>query len=239
VAVANEDVVSYNGGTFSLAFDGSDVGLASRRLDAFGWLDADSLLFSLDSDGATLPGVAGTIDDSDVIRFDATSLGSTTAGTFSMYFDGSDVGLTTSSEDVDAFELLASGTILLSTTGSPSVPGVSAGAEDLLAFTPTTLGPTTSGTYAMYFDGSDVGLSTSNENVDAAAVDSAGRIYLSTTGNFTVTGASGADEDVVVFTPTTLGSTTSGTFSSSLYFDGSTFGLGSNDIAAIDLPLGT
>jgi len=94
-------------------------------------------------------------------------------------------------------------------------------------------------TFAMYFDGSDVGLSNSNENVDAAAVDAAGRIYLSTTGNFSVTGASGADEDVFVFTPTTLGATTSGTFSPSLYFDGSAFGLSSNDIFAIDLPPGT
>ena len=239
LSVANEDVVLYNGTSFSLAFDGSDVGLSSRRLDAFGWFDADSLLFSLDSDGATLPGVAGTIDDSDVIRFDATSLGSTTSGTFSMYFDGSDAGLTTSGEDVDAFELLSNGTIVLSTDGSAGVPGVSAGAEDLLVFTPGSLGPTTSGTYAMYFDGSDVGISTSNENVDAAAVDAAGRVYLSTTGNFSATGVSGADDDVFVFTPTTLGATTSGTFSSTLYFDGSAFCLGGNDIAAIDLPLGT
>ena len=45
VAVANEDVVFFDGvGTFSLVFDGSDVGLSSRRLDAFTWLDADSLL---------------------------------------------------------------------------------------------------------------------------------------------------------------------------------------------------
>ncbi|HEU5206386.1 MAG TPA: fibronectin type III domain-containing protein [Gaiellaceae bacterium] len=238
VAVANEDVVSYDGTTFTLAFDGSDVGLASRRLDAFGWLDADSLVFSLDADGATLPGIAGTIDDSDVVRFDATSLGSTTSGTFSVYFDGSDVALTTSGEDVDAFELLANGTIVLSTGGSASVPGVSAGSEDLLVFTPSSLGATTSGTYAMYFDGSDVGISTSNENVDAAAVDAAGRVYLSTTGNFTAAGVSGADEDVFVFNPTALGAATSGTFTSAPYFDGSVFGLGGNDVAAIDLPLG-
>ena len=62
----------------------------------------------------------------------------------------------------------------------------------------------------MYFDGSDVGISTSQENVDAAAVDAAGRMYLSTTGSFTATGVSGADEDVFVFTPTTLGATTMG-----------------------------
>jgi hypothetical protein len=239
VTVADEDVAFYNGTSFSLSFDGSDVGLGSRRLDAFGWLDADSLLLSLDTDGATLPGVGGTIDDSDVVRFDATSLGSNTSGAFSMYFDGSDVGLTTSGEDVDTFELLANGKIVLSTEGSASVPGVSAGEEDLLVFTPTTLGATTGGTYAMYFDGSDVGVSSSSENVDAAAVDAAGRIYLSTTGNFSVTGASGADEDVFVFAPTALGATTAGTFGPSLYFDGSTFGLGGNDISAIDLPPGT
>jgi len=120
------------------------------------------------------------------------------------------------------------------------VPGVpaGAGAEDLLVFAPVSLGAATSGAYGMYFDGSDVGISTSNENVDAAAVDSTGRIYLSTTGNFNATGVSGADEDVFVFTPKTLGASTIGTFSSTLHFDGSAFGLGGNDIAAIDLPLG-
>ena len=56
----------------------------------------------------------------------------------------------------------------------------------------------------MYFDGSDVGLTAYGEDVDAAAVDAAGKIYLSTSNNFAVTGVSGADEDVFVFTPTTL-----------------------------------
>ena len=91
----------------------------------------------------------------------------------------------------------------------------------------------------MYFDGSDIGLSNSNENIDAAAVDAAGRIYLSTTGNFAAGGVSGADEDVFVFNPTTLGATTSGTVSPSLDLDGSAFGLGGNDVWAIDLPPGT
>ena len=87
------------------------------------------------------------------------------------------------------------------------------GDEDLLAFTPSSLGPTTSGTFAMYFDGSDVGLTANGEDVDAAAVDAAGRIYLSTRDDFAVTGASGADEDVFVFNPSTLGANTAGTFS--------------------------
>ncbi len=47
-----------------------------------------------------------------------------------------------------------------------------------------------------------------------------GRLLISTLGNVSVTGASGADEDLLVFTPAALGSTTSGTWA--MYFDGST-----------------
>jgi hypothetical protein len=47
---------------------------------------------------------------------------------------------------------------------------------------------------------------------------------------------SGADEDVFVFAPTSLGNATAGTYSPTLYFDGSAFGLATNDLSAIDLP---
>jgi hypothetical protein len=235
VAADNEDVLFFNGTTFSLAFDGTDVGLTTFRIDAFSFLDADSLLLSFDAAGPVAG--AGTVDDSDVVRFDATSLGPNTAGTFSMYFQGADVGLTASGEDVDAFELLPNGHILISTVNAAGVTGVTGADEDLLEFTPTSLGTVTAGTFAMYFDGSDVGLSTTaGEDIDAAAVDAAGKIYLSTVDLFAVTGASGEDDDVLVFTPTTLGSVTTGTFSPTLYFDGSVHGLTANDVFAIDLP---
>ena len=238
VSVANEDIVSYDGaGHFSLAFDGSDVGLAGYRIDAFAWLDSDSLLLSVDADLANiLPGMTGPIDDSDVVRFDASSLGATTAGTFSMYFDGSDVGLTQSAADVDGFELLSDGRIVISTTGTVSVSSPSARDEDLLAFTPSTLGQTTAGTFALYFDGSDVGLGDSPEDIDAVSVDASGRLFLSTADVFAVPGLSGADEDVFVFNPTQLGPTTAGAYSPSLFFDGSSFGLAANDVLGIDVP---
>ena len=155
-----------------------------------------------------------------------------------MYFDGSDVGLTTTAEDVDALELLTNGNLLLSTEGAVGVTGVSGDDKDLLAFTPSSLGSTTSGTFALYFDGSDVGLTTTAEDVDAVAVDAAGRIYLSTLNGFAVTGVSGADEDVLVFIPSTLGHDHTGTFDPTLYFDGSAFALDANDLNAIDLPPG-
>ena len=185
----------------------------------------------------SIPGIAGTTDDSDIVKFTATSLGSTTAGSFEMYFDGSDVGLNTSSENVDAVELLAGGDLLISTNGNFSTGGVSALDEDLVRFVRTSLGATTAGAWSLYFDGSDVGLaSASSEDVDAVALDAAGRLHLSTSGVFAVAGVSGADEDVFVFTPTSLGGTTAGTFSAALFFDGSVHGLATNDVVAIDLP---
>src|SRR6185312_6779041 len=120
-----------------------------------------------------------TVDDSDIVRFDATSLGTATGGTFGVYFDGSDVGLTTNAHDVDTVELLTDGRLLMSTTGSAAVSGATARDEDLFAFTPTSLGDVTAGRFAPWFDGSDVGLGDAGEDVDAAAVDTSGRLYLS------------------------------------------------------------
>lgn len=238
MAVANEDIVSHDGaGHFSIAFDGSDVKLGPFRIDAFSWLDSDTLLLSVDADRADiLPGMTVPLDDSDIVRFDATSLGASTAGTFSMYFDGSDVGLTTTAADVDAVELLPTGEIAISTSDTVSVSGVSARDEDLLAFTPVALGSNTSGTFALFFDGSDVGLGDSGEDIDGAAVDGSGLLHLSTRAAFAVPGVSGADEDVFVFDPTSLGPTTAGSYSSTLFFDGSNFGLAGTNLYALDFP---
>jgi hypothetical protein len=237
VSAADEDILYFDGTNFSLAFDGSDVGIGPLRIDAFAWLNTSTLLLSFATD-SSVPGI-GTVDDSDVVRFDATSLGSNTAGTLSMYFDGSDVGLveTNSAHGVDAFELLPNGHLLLSTTGpSLTVQGVAVRDEDLIEFSPTSLGPNTAGSFSFYFDGSDVGLGDTAEDVDAVAVDASGLIYLSTRDAFAVPGVSGSKEDVFVFTPSSLGLVTSGSYLPTPYFDGSDYGLGANNVFAIDLP---
>ena len=229
VSFADEDILKFDGSTWSLFFDGSDVGLTSADVLGFHLLDADSLLLTFNT-SVTLGGV--TYAPTDIVRFDATSLGPTTAGTFSMHFNGVAVGLSASTENIDAMDVLSDGKILISTTGNPTVPGLSGLAdEDILAFTPQTLGNNTSGTWALYFDGSDVGLAdSSQEDVDALSVDSNGNIYLSTLGDFSVSGVAGFDEDVFVCTPTSLGSVTACNYSSALYFDGSTWGLAANDV---------
>jgi len=234
VAFADEDILVKNqgSGAWQLYFDGSDVGLSGTDVDAFELQTDGSLLMSFDSD-FSLSGFA-TVDDSDILRFVPTSLGATTAGAWQWYFDGSDVGLSTSDEDVDAFTLLPDGRLLVSTLGSVSVTGASGADEDLLVFTPTQLGSTTSGTWAMYFDGSDVGLSsTSNEDVNGVWVDTAGKIYLTTLGSFSVTGVSGDGSDIFTCTASSLGSTTACTFA--MYWDGSNNGFSGEDTDSIGI----
>ena len=223
LAYNDEDIVAYNvsTGVWSMYFDGSDVGVTGD-VDAFSLRPNGSILLSLDA--AATVGSLGTVDDSDIIRFTPTSTGATTAGTFTWYFDGSDVGLTTDGEDIDALSFALDGRLVISTRGSFNVTGVSGADEDLIAFTSTTLGSTTSGTWSWYFDGSDVGLNTaSSEDINGVWIDPVtNEIYLTTAGAFSVTGVSGDGADIFICTPGTLGSATTCAFN--MYWDGSAFG---------------
>ncbi|MBN1135062.1 MAG: S8 family serine peptidase, partial [Anaerolineae bacterium] len=237
--VNDEDIVALDTGTgvYSWVFDGSDVGITTD-IDAFDVLPNGHILMSFDA-STSVTGV-GTVYDPDIVEFTPTSLGSTTAGAFTWKFDGSDVGLSNTYEDVDALYFLADGTLLVSTRSTFSVSGISGADEDLIRFTATSWGSTTAGTWSWYFDGSDVGLSTSSyEDVDGIWVNQAitpyPDIYLSTLGSFSVSGVSGANEDVFVFHPTAIGSTTAGTFGPGLFVDGSLFGLSSYDVDAFDV----
>ncbi|WP_374686162.1 hypothetical protein [Promineifilum sp.] len=229
----DEDILRYDGQAWSLFFDGSDVGLTTRDLDAFHIVDADSILMSFMEPGAI--GSLGVVDDSDIVRFDATSLGNNTAGNFSLYFDGSDVLLTTAAEDVDAIDLLPDGRLVLATVGAFGVNGLSGRADELVAFTPTTLGANTAGTWSLYFDGSDVGIKPT-ANIDGVDVAANGDIYLTTAANINLAGSVVADEDVFICRPTTLGANTGCNFEPALYFDGSAWGLGADDVDAIQIP---
>ena len=234
LSVENEDIVAFDGTNFHLFFDGSDVGLSGTNVDALAVIGAGEILLSFASP-ETIPGITGTVEDSDIVKFTATQLGDTTSGTFELFLRGSDVGLSPALEDVDAVDLHDDGRLIVSTIGGFDVAGLLGGDEDLIAFTPVAPGDYSSGTWAMYFDGSDVELA--REDVSAVALDSNGDIYLSTTNFFVVTGISGEDEDVFTFVPSQLGADTVGGYASTLPIDGSLFGLSANDVNAIDLPV--
>jgi hypothetical protein len=179
-------------------------GLASGAATNSTTLSPDEVVVAVQNP-ITLSGIA--FDDSDLAR-----LSRNTSGGFSvsMFFDGSDVGLTTNAEAIDAVTGLADGSWLISTRGSGSVPGVASfAAEDILRFRPTSLGANTAGSWSLQADMSDVGISGTAENVTALSTAADGRLFL----------------------------TTSGSFVSPLAFDGSLYGLGANALLGIHVPV--
>ncbi|RMG95501.1 MAG: carbohydrate-binding protein [Chloroflexi bacterium] len=234
IGFADEDILAYNQGTgtWSMFFDGSDVGVGGGDVDAFTILSDGSLLLSFNG-SRNISGV-GNVDDSDIVRFIPSSTGANTSGTFEMYFDGSDVGLTTNGEDIDAVTVLSDGRIVVSTVGSFNVGGGVRGDDsDLIAFTPTQLGFSTQGSWSFYFDGSDVGLTTSNEDIYGTWIDGNGDIYLTFRGGFNAGGVSGSAEDIVVCQPGSLGTSTSCQYT--FYWDGSANGMSGETIDALHI----
>lgn len=228
-AVADEDVIAYSArrGNWYRYFDGSDVGLADNRISALHRDNDGSLLLSFSED-FNLAGL-GFVDDTDIVRFTPSSTGNNTAGTFTRYFDGSDVGLNNNTEDIDAFTIDPNGDLLISTNGSFNVPGVTGEDRDILRFSATSLGENTAGSFALYFDGSDVGLDTSTEDVKGLSLINDSELVISANGNYNVPGLNGTGGDLISFSADSLGGNTSGDFS--LFSDSAGNGFNSNLIA--------
>lgn len=204
VAIGKEDVFVFEEATnqYGIYFDGSDVGLGTKSVDAVHLLPDGSLLLSL-GDSRTLPGV-GTVQDHDVVRFVPTLLGENTQGVFELYFSGADHGIG-GTQDVDSVGVDENGLLHLSISGSATLNGVSVAKEDIVTFDPAT------GLYAMYFDGSDVGLAAAN--VDTLDLQPDGTILIGFAAAESLPGLGSVGKaDVVRFVPTALGPTTSGTF---------------------------
>ena len=197
------DIYSWNGVNYARVFDASVAGLPdSADIDALLVVDADTFYMSF-KDVVDPPGPLGNVEDEDIVLYDA--------GVWSLYFDGSDVGLGDggSDEDVDAFEILPNGRLLISTLGNGSVPGVGGFKdEDLLRCTGT-FGPATTCTWAVYFEGSDVALTARLGECRRRSVAGA-NIYLSTIGDFDTGGGNvGQGADVFVCIGATTGAATS------------------------------
>lgn len=195
----DEDILLYDRTTnrWQLYFDGSDVRVGNADLDAFDLLADGSILMSFDV-AIRFPNL-GQVDDSDIVKFIPSQLGSTTRGTFELFFDGSAVDLTTGGEDIDAIVYRDDGALLISVYGSAKVGEVRGHDEDLLRFTPTALGTATAGSWDLYFDGSAVELTNDSEDVGAATLDAGGNLYLATKGNYSavsLTSIQGDDDDL-------------------------------------------
>jgi len=178
---SNADIyVWLSDGSYARVFTAGATGVPNgANVDAFVYNGPTDAYLSF-SNSFNWPGI-GAVGSADIVHWNGTA--------WSMYFQGSDVGLTTNAENVDAFALLTDGSLLVSTSGSPTVTGLTGLTSQDLLRCAGTFGATTSCTWSLYFDGSDVALTTGSENVDFARV-TPGAILLSTTGSFSA--ASGA-----------------------------------------------
>ncbi|HMT22137.1 MAG TPA: hypothetical protein PKE20_13000, partial [Promineifilum sp.] len=135
-----------------------------------------------------VPGL-GQISDSDVVKYDGS--------TFSLFFDGSNYGLSVAAEDIDAVAFDTNGDLLISTSGSYTVPNLPKGQdEDLLRVNGAAL--------EVYFDGShNAGLGA--EDIVGADVAANGDIYLSVLDTFNLNGTKGNGADIFRCVPGNLG----------------------------------
>lgn len=145
----------------------------------------------------TVGGVSVTA--SDIVKYNPTT------DDWSLFFDGSDVGLTKSAEQIDAIAIAPNGRLLISTTSAAMVAGqngtIKAQDEDLLAFNATNLGANSAGTWALYLDGSTIpGLAA--EDLTGAWVDPSNNdLYLAVANAFNIDGQQGNGRDIFIARP--------------------------------------
>jgi len=238
VGFKDEDILAfdYASGTYSMHFDGSDVGLGASgvEIDAFHINPDGTILISVEP-STTIPDV-GSIDDTDIVRFIPTSTGDNTAGSYEMYFDGSDVGLDANTgDDIDGLGIAPDGNLVISARGHYDFGTISGIDTDLLKFNATSLGDITSGSWELYFDGLDVGVGDGGNNEDVTAVWIApnGDIHLSARIDFSVEGVTGDSSDIYVCEPSSLGQTTVCTFR--MFWDGSQNGFAGQNLNGITI----
>lgn len=162
-------------GNFETYFDGSDAGLE------LGGEDIDAIAFT--PDGRLLISTNGkfivddlTAHDEDLVAFTAESMGTETRGAWSLYLNGSDLGLNEDSEDLSSAWNYNSD-LYLTTKGKfqifDGVTEVKGDGETIFAFTPFTTGEDTTG---LIFDFFDENLLDFERSIDGLSLDLNGAI---------------------------------------------------------------
>ena len=202
-AVQDEDVLFFNGTTWTVFFDGTAHGLGtSANLD----LDAISFatgalapaagpsfgpLYLSTSGAGVVPGVAGPFDSADIYYGDGTA--------FSRTFDASASGVVLSVLiNVDGYDRVDDTHVYFSFATTTILAGLGiVQDEDVVYYD--------NGTWSLYFDGSLHGMATSaNLDLDALSVDGAtngigGTLYFSTVGNTNPPGVGGTADDADIY----------------------------------------
>ncbi len=189
------DIYSWNGVAFTRVVDATTKGVPSAaNVDELKIIDATHFYLSFVAD-TNLPGI-GTVQDEDIVY--------NNNGTWSVFFDGTDKGLTNTNHDVDAFDI-AGNTVYFSTSGSTNAPGISnppgvtgtADNADIYSWNGTA--------FARVVDLSTIGVPAANtsasvSNVDGLKFVDSTHFYVSFSGNVTLPGIGTVqDEDIVYY----------------------------------------
>jgi hypothetical protein len=211
----DSDIYSWSGTAHSRAWDASaapsSVPLAAN-VDGYDRVDATHFYVSFDANVA-LPGV-GTIQDEDVAYYNS--------GSWSVFFNGTALGLTAAGHDLDAISV-AGGNLYFSTTGNSNPPGAGGAADDADVYRWNGSG------FTRMVDATAIGLP-AGTNVDGLEWQDATHQFLSFAPDATAVPGLGTvqDEDVVHRGGTTW----------AVYFNGTGHGLttANLDVDAFDVP---
>lgn len=204
-----EDILRLETGDWEIFFDGSAEGLPSTaNINAMHVNAADDLILGFSPKKFILAGL-GSVFGNDLLAFDGNN--------FDFFFDGSDVGLTTVAERIDALHVLDGSVspigagcqhyLLISTAGSGRVTdhtgaGLLFNGEDILGFCLSNPGAVTAGVWHMVLDGSAVGMP-KNSTVNLSANDEGTIISFTTKAFFDVPPAAGGHSSIFQYNTTT------------------------------------
>lgn len=164
------------------------------EMNALAFLPNGDVLFSLKKSGVIAGLRSGPqgewVDAADIIRFIPNGYGGWFSGQMQFHVDGSDIGLTSAGENIDALAVDDEGRLYISIAGGGRLPNVGAVKNrSILRLTTTQWGAETAGTWEHLIDGRDIGLNHSSVNIDGLdlvpTVDGAELSFLiSTKGKF-------------------------------------------------------
>ncbi|MEZ4866175.1 MAG: IPT/TIG domain-containing protein [Caldilineaceae bacterium] len=234
------DIYAYDFTTnsFSRVFDASVAGLPNNaNVDGLSWIDANQFYLSFSAANTSVPGL-GSVEDEDIVQYGN--------GLWSVYFDGTALGLTDNPQNLDAFSFAedvppppipepapvpVASVLYVSTAGNTFIPGVPAISPPAIGYDDADIYAWDGTAFSRVFDANSGGNLPlpGNANIDGLQWLGDNHYYLSFAGAMTNIAGLGTveDEDVVEYN--------NGAWS--VYFDGTAAGLLDNnqDVDAVSI----